>query len=66
MKTRIVKHTAETPPPLTDAQRGHLAKLAALPDSSIGASGIPELADEAWSAGARGRFWRPVGGRRRI
>jgi hypothetical protein len=51
-------HTSETPPPLTDAQREHLARLAALPDESIDASDIPELTDQAWSAGVRGRFSR--------
>jgi len=66
MKTKIVRHTAERPPPLTDTQREHLAKLTALPDSSIDTSDIPELPDEKWSEGARGRFYRPVKGRRRI
>jgi len=59
MKTKMVSHTLETPP-LTDAQRGCLAELAALPDESIDTSDVPELADEAWSAGVRGRFYRPV------
>jgi len=44
-------------PPLTDVQREHLARVAALPDESID---IPELTDEAWSAAVRGRFFRPV------
>ena len=60
MKTKLDKHNAETPPSLTDAQREHLALLAALPDESIDTSDIPELTDEAWSAGVRGRFYRPV------
>jgi len=60
MKTKMVSHTSETLPPLTDAQRDHLAQLAALPDESIDTSDVPELTDEAWSAGARGRFYRPV------
>lgn len=55
-----VRHTPETPPPLTDAQREHLARLAALPDASIDTSDIPELTDEAWSNAVRGRFYRPV------
>ena len=50
----------ETPPPQTDAQRGRLAVLAALPDASIDTSEIPELSDEVWSVGVRGRFYRPV------
>jgi uncharacterized protein (DUF4415 family) len=60
MKTKMVSHTPETPPALTDAQREHLAELAALPDETIDTSDIPELSDEAWAAGARGRFYRPV------
>jgi len=60
MKTKLDSHNAETLPPLTDAQREHLAQLAALPDESIDTSDIPELTDEAWSAGVRGRFYRPV------
>ena len=60
MKTKMVSHTLETPPALTDAQREHLAELAALSDETIDTSDIPELSDEAWAAGARGRFYRPV------
>src|SRR5471030_3072418 len=55
MKTKMVSHTLETSPALPDAQREHLAELAALPDESIDTSDIPELSDEAWSAGVRGR-----------
>ena len=60
MKTKVVSHTPEALPPLTGAQREHLAELAALPDESIDTSDIPELSEEAWSAGVRGRFYRPV------
>ena len=60
MKTKLANHHAETPPALTDAQREHLAELAAPPDETIDTSDIPELSDEAWAAGARGRFYRPV------
>ncbi len=60
MKTKMVSHTLETPPALTDAQRDHLAELAALPDETIDTSDIPELSEEAWAAGVRGRFYRPV------
>jgi len=61
MKTKLDNPNAETLPPLTDAQRQHLAQLAALPDASIDTSDIAELSDEAWaSGGARGRFYRPV------
>jgi uncharacterized protein (DUF4415 family) len=60
MKTKRVRHTPETLPQLTDEQRQRLAPLAALPDESIDTSDIPELSDEAWKAGIRGRFYRPV------
>ena len=59
MKAKMVSHTPETPPLLTDSQREHLVELAALPDEAIDTSDIPELSDEAWSAGVRGRFYRP-------
>ena len=60
MKTKLDNHNAETPPALTDPQREHLAELSALPDETIDTSDIPELSDEAWNAGVRGRFYRPV------
>jgi uncharacterized protein (DUF4415 family) len=60
MKTKLDKLKAETPLALTEAQRQHLAGLAALSDEQIDTSDIPELSDEAWSAGVRGRFYRPV------
>ena len=60
MKTKMTSHTLETLPSLTDRQREHLAELAAQPDESIDTSDIPELTDEAWSTGVRGRFYRPV------
>jgi uncharacterized protein (DUF4415 family) len=60
MRTKLDNHNAETPPAQTDAQREHLAKLAAMPDETIDTSEIPEMSDEAWAAGSRGRFYRPV------
>ena len=60
MKTKLDNPSAETLSPLTAAQREHLAGLATLPDEAIDTSDIPELSDEVWSAGVRGRFYRPV------
>ena len=60
MKTKTADLAPETVPSLTDAQREHLAALAALPDALIDIHEIPELSDEAWSASVRGRFYRPV------
>ena len=48
----------ETPPALADAEREQLARLAGLPDGSIDTSDIPELTEDAWSVGVRGRFHR--------
>jgi uncharacterized protein (DUF4415 family) len=59
MKTKLTSDSREAPE-LTDAQREHLATLAALPDESIDTSDIPELSDEAWSTAVRGRFYKPV------
>ncbi len=60
MKTKTVSFTLETLPPLTQAQRHHLARLATLPDDQIDTGDIPELTDEQLSTGVRGRFYRPV------
>jgi uncharacterized protein (DUF4415 family) len=60
MKTKTVSHPPESQALLTDAQREHLAELAAMPDETIDTSDIPELSEEAWASGTRGRFYRPV------
>ena len=60
MNTKTGSHSPETLPPLTDARREHLAKLATLPDESIDTSDSAELSDEVWTVGVRGRFYRPV------
>ena len=60
MKTKTVSHIPETLPPLTDAERAHLAQLAASPGETINTHDIPELTDAAWRGGVRGRFYRPV------
>lgn len=59
MKTKL-SSTSETTTAPTEAQREQLARLAALPDASIDTSDIPELSDDAWRAGVRGRFYKPV------
>ncbi len=46
MKTKMVRTTLETLPPLTDAQRANLKALAVRPDSEIDTSDIPVLTDE--------------------
>jgi uncharacterized protein (DUF4415 family) len=56
----MVSHTLETLPPLTEAQKASLRKLAARPDSEIDTSDIPVLTPGQWKKGVRGRFYRPV------
>jgi len=60
MKTKFDTQNAGSVPPLTAAQREHLAKVAALADETIDTVDAPELSDEVWSNGVRGRFYRPV------
>lgn len=60
MKRKMVSHTLETLPPLTDEQRANLKALAARPDSEIDYSDIPPLTDEFWKKAVRGRFYKPT------
>src|SRR5260363_242295 len=50
----------DTLPPLTAAQKANLSRLAALPDSEIDTSDIPELSDAQWQTAVRGRFHKPT------
>jgi uncharacterized protein (DUF4415 family) len=59
MKTKIVRYTPETLPPLTKADRAKLKALAARPDSEIDTSDIPEMTEEQWKNARRGHFYRP-------
>jgi uncharacterized protein (DUF4415 family) len=45
---------------LTAKQKKELSALAALPDSQIDTSDIPELPLRVWKDALRGRFYRPV------
>lgn len=47
-------------PPLTLAQQESLRRLAALPDSEIDTSDIPEMKDAEWAAAPRRSLYRPV------
>lgn len=47
-------------PPLTDAQRADLAKLATKPDSEIDTEDIPELPSATWAGAVRGQFYKPT------
>ena len=60
MSSKMVEYRFDptNPPPLTDPQREQLARLAAMPDSEIYLTDIPEMLD--WSGATRGKFYRPV------
>ena len=47
-------------PALTAGQKAELDELAALPDSDINTSDIPELPDAFWNTAKRGQFYRPT------
>lgn len=57
---KAVCHTLETLAKLTASRSRELENLAALPDSLIGTSDIPELTDAQMSDAVRGRFYRPI------
>lgn len=56
----LVQHTLDTLPPLTDAQKADLERLAAMPDDQIDYSDIPELTDDQLAAMRRPEHFRPV------
>lgn len=60
MSKRLVRYDRNELPPLTEADRDHLRKLAARPDSEIDTTDIPELTEEFWKNAVRGRFYRPT------
>ncbi len=61
MSSRMVRYTAETLPPLTEADRAQLLALSERPESEIDTSDIPELSGcEQWANAERGRFYRPL------
>jgi uncharacterized protein (DUF4415 family) len=58
MKKTVTKTLADSP--LTPARKRRLAKLAAMPDSEIDLSDIPELSDDFWKNAVRNPYYRPV------
>lgn len=62
MSNKLVtyKFDPTNPPPLTDAQREELARLAEMPDEDIDFSDIPPLTEDFWKNAVRGKFYRPV------
>lgn len=57
MKNKLVtsEFDINNPPPLTEAQRKELVRLAALPDEEIDTSDIPPLTEKFWSNAVRFR-----------
>ena len=55
-----VEHTLDTLPPLTEAQKTDLKRLAAMPDAEIDTSDIPELTDTQLAEMKRAEHFRPV------
>ena len=65
MKNKLVTSDFDinNPPPLTDAQREELARVAAMKDEDIDFSDIPPLTEKFWSNAVRFRdrhLYRPV------
>ena len=62
MSSKMVTYQFDptNPPPLTDAQREELARLAKMKDEDIDFSDIPPLTEKFWQNAVRGRFYRPV------
>ncbi len=60
MKTKTTRYSLEGLPPLTEAQRANLNRLAGRPDSEINTSDIPEMTEEQWKSARRGDFYRPL------
>ena len=62
MKTKMIRTTLDLNniPPLTDEQRTRFAALAAMPDSEIDYSDIPETTDEFWKHAVRNPLYKPI------
>ncbi len=63
-QTKIVKYKQldiANSPKLTSVQESELAAFAAMPDSEIDFSDIPEFTEEAWKNAVVGKLYRPVG-----
>jgi len=57
--SKLVRKTSADSKPTAKRKR-ELAKLAAMPDSTIDFSDIPEATDEFWKSAVRNPFYRPV------
>lgn len=57
---KMVKYTLDTLPPLTEAQKDDLKRLAAMPDDQIDTSDIPGLTDAQLAEMHRPEHYRPL------
>lgn len=55
-----VEHALDTLPPLTEAQKTDLKRLAAMPDAEIDTGDIPELTETQLAQMTRPEHFRPV------
>lgn len=55
-----VEHTLDTLPPLTEAQKVDLERLAATPDAEVDTSDTPELTDAQLAEMKRPEHFRPI------
>jgi uncharacterized protein (DUF4415 family) len=60
MKSKMVRYTQETLPPLSADAIARLKALADRPDSEIDLSDIPEWTAEDFKNAVRGKFYRPI------
>ena len=62
MSSKVVTYAFDptNPPPLTDAQRDELRRLAEMDDADIDFTDIPPLTEKFWANAERGKFYRPV------
>ena len=57
---KMVKHTHDTLPPLTEAQKANLQHMALMSDDEIDTSDIPELTETQLMDMARPEHFRPI------
>jgi uncharacterized protein (DUF4415 family) len=60
MKTKMVRFTTATLPPLTASQQAHLVRVAALPDGHINVGDMPELTDTQLAEMKPATLYRPI------
>lgn len=60
MRKKEISYELDTLPPLTDAQRKHLERLADMPDDQINFDDIPALTDAQLAEFKRSERHRPV------